>query len=72
MSAAGAAADDVDSQTLDLARFFNHLVDLIPAKYYHDEGQERIELQHMKKVRKPCSAVAACTALFLGVSREPA
>jgi hypothetical protein len=32
--------------------FFNRLVDLIPQKYYRNDADERVDLQHMKKAER--------------------
>ncbi len=43
--AAGSAAP----AAAELSRFFNRLVELIPAKFYRPDEEERMDLQHMKK-----------------------
>lgn len=34
------------------ARFFDHLVDLIPAKFYNGDGDDRVDLMSMKKAAR--------------------
>jgi hypothetical protein len=36
----------------DHARFFDHLVELIPAKFYHAGDEERVDMHSMKKAAK--------------------
>mmetsp|Transcript_14118 Transcript_14118/g.30627 ORF Transcript_14118/g.30627 Transcript_14118/m.30627 type:complete len:402 (-) Transcript_14118:522-1727(-) len=36
----------------EIAQFFDHLVDLIPAKHYYADEQDRLDLVHMKKAAR--------------------
>eukprot|EP00798_Chlamydomonas_sp_ICE-L_P002205 gene2205-33765_t len=41
-----------EENAAELSSFFDRLVDLIPAKYYHDEEHDRMDLRYMKKAAR--------------------
>lgn len=50
------------------ARFFDHLVELVPAKHYVEREEQPANLKYLKKVRqkeRTSTATAACWAVLL-------
>ena len=40
------------------SRFFDHLVELVPPKYYHDLDRDRVSTKYMKKADKAAAKQA--------------
>ncbi len=52
MVAADGAAVQADGGVAEHARFFDHLVELVPAKYYYDDDASRMNPRHLAKAAR--------------------
>jgi len=46
------------SELIQNAKFFDRLVDLVPAKYYHPSDQELVNTKYLKKIAKAAAKQA--------------
>ena len=58
MPASPGAGDGLAASLHAHSQFFDHLVELVPPKYYHDLDRDRVSTKYMKKADKAAAKQA--------------